>query len=612
MDLQDKLALLPTDPGVYLMLNEAGEVIYVGKAVNLRNRVRSYFQKSSTQPIKVQALVEHIADLEYIVTDSEMEALILENNLIKKHSPRYNVRLKDDKTYPYIKVTVQETFPRVLMVRKRLPDGARYFGPYTDVTVVKKTLAFLRTLFPVRSCNKAIEEGAQERPCLNYHIGRCLAPCAGLVSKEEYGTMISEVLLFLEGRIDCLIPQLTKEMHQASERLEYEKAARFRNQIRGLQSLAEKQKIVAEHAEDQDYVGYARHGELVCAQVFFVRSGKLIGREHFLLECSADEEEGEILRGFLQQYYEEASYIPREIFTPVAVDQAAVMEDWLGNLRGSRVYLRRPQRGAKKHLLDLVIKNAQIVLDETRSRGSFKQRALERALQDLQELVQLPEPPNRIEAFDISNLQGSNVVASLVVWENGDFKSSDYRRFRIRGVEGAPNDYAAMREAVGRRFRRGLQEQSGESLEQKFAAFPDLVLIDGGKGQLGVALEVRQELDLIIPFLSLAEKREEIYLEGQSQPVVWPLDSPGLLLLRRIRDEAHRFALTYHRNLRGKATRGSVLDAIPGVGPKRKKELIRHFGTIKKIRAATIDELSEVTGISAKLAAEIYQHLQQS
>lgn len=612
MDLQDKLALLPTDPGVYLMLNEAGEVIYVGKAVNLRNRVRSYFQKSSTQPIKVQALVEHIADLEYIVTDSEMEALILENNLIKKHSPRYNVRLKDDKTYPYIKVTVQETFPRVLMVRKRLPDGARYFGPYTDVTVVKKTLAFLRTLFPVRSCNKAIEEGAQERPCLNYHIGRCLAPCAGLVSKEEYGTMISEVLLFLEGRIDCLIPQLTKEMHQASERLEYEKAARFRNQIRGLQSLAEKQKIVAEHAEDQDYVGYARHGELVCAQVFFVRSGKLIGREHFLLECSADEEEGEILRGFLQQYYEEASYIPREIFTPVAVDQAAVMEDWLGNLRGSRVYLRRPQRGAKKHLLDLVIKNAQIVLDETRSRGSFKQRALERALQDLQELVQLPEPPNRIEAFDISNLQGSNVVASLVVWENGDFKSSDYRRFRIRGVEGAPNDYAAMREAVGRRFRRGLQEQSGESLEQKFAAFPDLVLIDGGKGQLGVALEVRQELDLIIPFLSLAEKREEIYLEGQSQPVVWPLDSPGLLLLRRIRDEAHRFALTYHRNLRGKATRGSVLDAIPGVGPKRKKELIRHFGTIKKIRAATLDELSEVTGISAKLAAEIYQHLQQS
>lgn len=594
------------------MLNEAGEVIYVGKAVNLRNRVRSYFQKSSTQPIKVQALVEHIADLEYIVTDSEMEALILENNLIKKHSPRYNVRLKDDKTYPYIKVTVQETFPRVLMVRKRLPDGARYFGPYTDVTVVKKTLAFLRTLFPVRSCNKAIEEGAQERPCLNYHIGRCLAPCAGLVSKEEYGTMISEVLLFLEGRIDRLIPQLTKEMHQASERLEYEKAARFRNQIRGLQSLAEKQKIVAEHAEDQDYVGYARHGELVCAQVFFVRSGKLIGREHFLLECSADEEEGEILRGFLQQYYEEASYIPREIFTPVAVDQAAVMEDWLGNLRGSRVYLRRPQRGAKKHLLDLVIKNAQIVLDETRSRGSFKQRALERALQDLQELVQLPEPPNRIEAFDISNLQGSNVVASLVVWENGDFKSSDYRRFRIRGVEGAPNDYAAMREAVGRRFRRGLQEQSGESLEQKFAAFPDLVLIDGGKGQLGVALEVRQELDLIIPFLSLAEKREEIYLEGQSQPVVWPLDSPGLLLLRRIRDEAHRFALTYHRNLRGKATRGSVLDAIPGVGPKRKKELIRHFGTIKKIRAATLDELSEVTGISAKLAAEIYQHLQQS
>lgn len=612
MDLQEKLAVLPQVPGVYLMLNEAGEIIYVGKAVNLRNRVRSYFQKSTGHPVKVQVLVEHIADFEYIITDSELEALILENNLIKKHAPRYNVRLKDDKTYPYIKVTVQETFPRVLMVRKRLGDGARYFGPYTDVTAVKKTLSFLRTLFPIRSCSKTIEEGGQDRPCLNYHIGRCLAPCAGLVSKEKYSEMIDEVLLFLEGRIDRLIPDLARKMRQASDQLEFEKAARFRNQIRGLQTLAEKQNIVAQHAEDQDYLGYARHGELACVQVFFVRGGKLVGREHFLLECSAQEEEGEILRAFLQQYYEEASYVPREVLTPVPLAEPAVLESWLASLRGRRVYLRVPQRGAKKQLLDLVMKNAQIVLEETRSRSTFRQRAIERALQELQDLAQLPEPPGRIEAFDISNLQGTNVVASLVVWEDGALKTDDYRRFKIRGVEGAPNDYEAMREAVTRRFKRGLQEQAEISPDGKFAVFPDLVLIDGGKGQLGVALEVRDELGLLIPFVSLAEKREEVFVPGRSEPVVLPMDAPGLLLLRQIRDEAHRFALTYHRNLRGKATRGSVLDEIPGIGPKRKKELIKHFGTVKKIRQATLGELQEVPGISAKLAAEIYQYMQKS
>lgn len=611
MDLEHKLATLPTAPGVYLMLNEAGEVIYVGKAINLRSRVRSYFQKSANHGLKVQVLVEHIVDLEYIVTDSEVEALILENNLIKEHAPHYNVRLKDDKTYPYIKVTVQETFPRVLMVRKRLNDGARYFGPYTDVAVVKKTLSFLRTLFPLRSCSKTIEEKGQDRPCLNYHIGRCLAPCAGLISKEKYGEMISEVLLFLEGRIDRLIPDLTEKMQEASAQLEYEKAARFRNQIQGLQILAEKQKIVAQHAEDQDYVGYARHGELACVQVFFVRGGKLIGRDHYLLECTADEEGAEILRAFLQQYYEEASYIPREVLTLIPLADPEVMEKWLENLRGTRVYLRTPQRGAKKQLLDLVTKNAQIALDETRSRHAFQQRAIDRAMEELQELIGLPEPPGRIEAFDISNLQGTNVVASLVVWENGDFKTVDYRRFRIRGVEGSPNDYAAMQEAVSRRFRRGLTEQDEESPGQKFSVFPDVVLIDGGKGQLGVALEVRDELGLIIPFISLAEKREEIYLEGRSAPVILPNDSPGLLLLRKIRDEAHRFALTYHRNLRGTATRGSILDEIPGVGPKRKKDLIRHFGSIKKIRAATPAELEEAPGISTKLAAEIYQYMQK-
>jgi excinuclease ABC subunit C len=612
VDLQHKLSNLPTAPGVYVMRNEAGEVIYVGKAVNLRNRVRSYFQKSAAHPLKVRVMVEHIHDLEIIVTDSEVEALILENHLIKEYSPRYNVRLKDDKTYPYIKVTVQEDFPRVLMVRRRLNDGARYFGPYTDVTAVKKTLSFLRTLFPLRTCSKKIVEGQQDRPCLNYHIGRCLAPCAGLVSKEKYGEMIAEVIMFLEGRIDRLIPELTEKMHQAAAKLEFERAARFRNQIRGLQTLAERQKMVAQHNEDQDYLGCARYGELACVQVFFVRSGKLVGRDHFLLECSAEEDEGEILRSFLQQYYQDASYIPREVLIPEELDEPAVLEDWLGGLRGGRVYLRTPKRGVKRQLLDLVIKNAQVVLDETKSRQAFKEKAQEKALQELQEVADLPEPPERIEAFDISNLQGTNIVASLVVWEDGDFKSSDYRRFRIRGVEGAPNDYESMREAVRRRFQRGLQEREEQVKDGKFAAFPDLVLIDGGKGQLSAALEVRDELGLIMPFIALAERREELYLEGSSEPVVLPLDSPGLLLLRRIRDEAHRFALTYHRNLRGKAARTSILDEIPGVGPKRKKDLIKHFGSVKRIREASLEELQQVPGISAKLAGEIYQHMQKS
>ena len=612
MDLQEKLGILPTSPGVYLMKNEAGEVIYVGKAVNLRSRVRSYFQKAASHSLKVQVLVEHIRDFEYIVTDSEVEALILENNLIKEYAPRYNVRLKDDKTYPYIKVTVQEDFPRVLMVRRRLQDGARYFGPYTDVAVVKKTLSFLRTLFPVRTCSKKIGEGQKDRPCLNYHIGRCLAPCAGLVSKEKYGEMIDEVIMFLEGRIDRLIPELTRKMQEAASKLEFEKAARFRNQIRGLQTLAEKQKIVAQHNEDQDYVGCARWGELACVQVFFVREGKLVGREHFLLDCSSEEDEGEILRSFLQQYYQEASYIPREVLLPAELEEQGVLEHWLGGLRGGRVYLRTPQRGAKRQLLELVIKNAQVLLEEAKGRASIKERVLEKALQELQEAAELPEPPGRIEAFDISNLQGTNIVAAMVVWENGEFKSSDYRRFKIRGVSGAPNDYESMREVVRRRFQRGLQEREEQAGDSKFASFPDLVLIDGGKGQLKAALQVRDELGLIIPFIALAERREEIYLEGRSDPVILPLDSPGLLLLRRIRDEAHRFAITYHRTLRGKTTRASALDEIPGVGPKRKKDLLKHFGSVRRIREASLEELQQVPGISAKLAAEIYQHLHKS
>ncbi|HHY16101.1 MAG TPA: excinuclease ABC subunit UvrC [Firmicutes bacterium] len=432
------------------------------------------------------------------------------------------------------------------------------------------------------------------------------------MSREEYGKMIDEVLLFLEGRIDRLIPGLSEKMHAAAERLEFEKAARLRDQIQSLESLSEEQKIVADHKEDHDFIGYARYGELACVQIFFVRGGKLIGREHFLLECSAEEEGAEIIQSFLQQYYENASYVPKEVFTPLPLAEPGLVERWLSRLRGNRVYLRTPQRGQKKQLIDLVMKNAQVVLTEIRSREAYQEKAAQRAAEELQKLVGLPTPPARIEAFDISNLQGTNVVASLVAWENGTLKSDDYRRFRIREVEGAPDDYQAMKEAISRRFKRGLQELADGEGEGKFASFPDLVLIDGGKGQLNAALQVRAELGLQMPFLALAERREEIYLAGRGEPVLLPADSPGLLLLRKIRDEAHRFALAYHRNLRGKSTRGSVLDEIPGVGPKRKKELIKHFGSVKKIRRASPEDLQAVKGISAKLAAEIYQHFQKN
>lgn len=613
MDLEHKLAGLPSKPGVYLMKNEAGEIIYVGKALNLKNRVRSYFQKSRANSPKVTIMVGQIADLEYIITDSEVEALILENNLIKKYAPWYNVRLKDDKTYPYIKVTLNEAFPRVFMVRKRLKDGARYFGPYTDVTAVRETLSFLRSLFPIRTCRRTIQEGARGRPCLNYHLGRCLGPCAGLVTREKYGAMIAEALLFLEGRLDRLIPDLTAKMLQASENLEFEKAARLRNQITGLQTLLEKQKIVAAHTKDQDFLGYARVGELACVQVFFVRGGKLIGRDHFLLECSFEEEEPEILRSFVQQFYEEASYIPREIFLPVHLKEPGLLEEWLGSLRGGRVYLRTPQRGAKKELIALVNKNAAVYLEEIRTRAEHKRRHLQRAREQLQEILGLEQPPRRIEAFDVSNIQGHHVVASLVVWEEGALKTDAYRRFRIRGVqEGRPDDYEAMRETISRRFKRGLQERAAADPGGKFASFPDLVLIDGGKGHLGAALEARNQLNLSIPFLALAERREEIFLESRAAPILLPADAPGLLLLRRIRDEAHRFALAYHRNLRGKKAVGSVLDEIPGIGPKRKRALIRHFGTVAKIRQATLGELQKVRGIHRKLAEEIYQYMQKS
>ena len=581
------------------MKDAANEIIYVGKAVNLRNRVRSYFQSSKNGSPKVKALVEHIADFEYIVTDSEVEALILESNLIKKHSPWYNVRLKDDKSYPYIKVTLNEYFPRVFMVRRKVQDGSRYFGPYTNAKAVKETLLFLHKLFPLRTCKKDIRPGQQDRPCLNYHIGKCLAPCAGKVGVEEYRKMVDEVCLFLEGRHERIIPDLEKRMGDAAADLQFEKAARYRDQIQSLNSIIEKQKVVSNRDEDYDVLGFHKEEGLACVQVFFVRSGKVIGRHHFLLDCAVDEEEPEILAAFIKQYYSEASFIPKDILLPFGLDDRDVLEEWLTQIGQRRISLKIPQRGEKRRLVEMVNQNAELVLGEYSAYQERKKNERALALSELKDVLRLENEPTRIEAYDISNTQGNQIVAAMVVMIDGRPMNQFYRRFKITSVTDGPDDYRSMQEVIRRRF-------SNESLGD----FPDLVVIDGGKGQLNAAVKERDQLGLnSIPFIGLAEKNEEVFVEGDPNPVGFKENSPGHLLLQHIRDEAHRFALSYHRNLRQKASRQSALDSIDGVGPKRKRALLRHFGTVQKIREATIEQLMEVEGMNKKVAQEVYQHL---
>ncbi len=609
MELKEKLASLPAKPGVYLMKGGAGEVLYVGKAVNLRSRVRSYFQQSRTHSAKIRSMVEGIVDFEYIVTDSEVEALILENTMIKEHEPWYNVRLKDDKTYPFVKVTQNEPFPRILVVRRRLRDGARYFGPYTSAFAVRQTVKFLRKIFPIRTCRKDIVPGQQDRPCLNYHIGRCLAPCASLVDEKTYADMIAEVCLVLEGRHEQIVPQLKARMAASADALEFEKAARIRDQLQALEAVVERQKVVANHRHDQDVLGYTRAGDIACVQVFFVRGGKLIGRDHFLLNCGSDENGDEILTAFVKQFYSESAVIPREVLLPRALQEALVLEEWLSSRRGSRVYLRVPQRGEKRRLVRMVEENAALVLREIRSREERKEQEIAMGLEELQEALQLEQPIRRMEAYDVSNIQGSEMVASMVVLVDGKPANDQYRRFKIRTVEDGPNDYDAMKEVIYRRFQRGLKEQRGEEPGGKFQDFPDLVLIDGGKGQLHAALESRDKLNVSVPFIGLAKRFEEIYLEGYSEPLILPRESQGLYMVQRIRDEAHRFAIAYHRQLRSRSSHRSVLDGIPGVGPKRKKALMKYFGTVKAIREATIEELAAVEGINTAVAKEIVQHM---
>ena len=585
------MALLPDKPGVYLMKDDKGRIIYVGKAINLKNRVRSYFQSSRNHSGKVLALVARIIDLEYIITASEIEALILECNLIKKHRPKYNISLRDDKTYPYIKLTYED-YPRVYATRKVLKDGARYFGPYTSAGAVHETLRLLKTLFPLRSCRKLVAK----RPCLEHHIKRCLAPCANKVDQETYGEMIKAVALFLEGRSDVVAKNLKRLMAAAAEELEFEQAARLRDQLAAVEKIMEKQNIVT-GSGDQDAVGLARSAVGICAQVFFIRSGKMVGRDHFMLSGGEDEADENILEAFIKQYYSQAGFIPREILLPLELEEQQLLADWLSSSKGSRVQVETPKRGTKKDLVNMAAGNAAIVLTEQAVRLETDVAKTTGAAAELGQYLGLPNAPERIECFDISHIQGSETVASMVVFEGGQANKNEYRRYKLNTVEGKPDDFKSMQEVVGRRYRDALEK----------GPIPDLIIIDGGKGQLNAALTLIRAAGLTeVPVVGLAKEFEHIFREGISEPLILPRHSQSLYLVQRIRDEAHRFAITYHRKLRSKRNLVSVLDHIPGIGAKRRKALWDHFGSLAKIKTAEVEVLAKVEGMTLPAAEAVY------
>lgn len=593
----EKLALLPEKPGVYLMKNVQGKIIYVGKAVVLKNRVRSYFRNDKNHSAKVKVMVAHIDDFEYIITGSEIEALILECNLIKKHRPKYNISLKDDKSYPYVKVTLQEAFPRVYITRKVLKDGARYFGPYTNAGAIHESMKLLRKLFPLRSCRNM----NVERPCLEFHIKRCLAPCAGKISEADYRTMIDSVCLFLEGRSESVEKNLQSQMLEAAEQLAFERAARLRDQLEAVRKITEKQKIIT-GSGDQDAVGMARSELGVCMQVFFIRAGKMVGRDHFLLVGSEGEADEAVLAAFLQQYYYRASFIPREILLPLRLADEVLIESWLSEQKKARVQLEVPKRGTKRDLVAMAEGNAATVLAEQAAKLKQANAQTEGAVDELGRYLGLTKRPNRMECFDISHTQGSETVASMVVFEGGIPKKSDYRRFKIHSAEGKPDDFKSMREVVARRYSALPKEE-----------MPDLIIIDGGKGQLSSALEIiRGSGHLMTPVVGLAKQFEYIFTEGSSEPVILPRASQALYLVQRIRDEAHRFAITYHRKLRAKRNLVSVLDHINGIGPKRRKALWDAFGSLEQIKAASVEQLAAVEGMNLPAAEAVHLFFQNT
>jgi excinuclease ABC subunit C len=592
---------------VYLMKDARETVIYVGKAQNLRNRVRSYWQKQSIGPEGqlIRSVIDKVADLEYTMTDSVSEALLLEINLVKRHRPRYNVRLKDDKSYPFIKIT-GEDFPRIERTRKLPADGSRYFGPYASASSVDEAMNLIRRLFPFRTCTLEIHEGrkAIERPCLLYHIKRCQAPCVGYISKADYRADIAQIERFLEGRQEVVARELTRQMHAASEATEYERAAALRDKVKAIERTMESQKMAAHATTEEDVLGLARQDTQAAVQLFAVRGGKMVGRDVFLLDAPRETDDATVLSGFVQQYYERATSVPRDVLVPVLPEDAAELEVFLTARREGAVHLHIPQRGAKRDLLELAARNATETLQREHARWLADQGKTLAALEELSEALALPVMPIRIECYDISNFQGAQSVGSMVVFEEGRPRTGEYRRFRIKEVQG-PNDFASHQEVLRRRFKRARTGEEGSEEELRWQ-LPDLVVIDGGKGQLSAAKEVLDELgyhDLAV--VGLAKEREEIFLPDREEPVLLATTSPALYLMQRLRDEAHRFAITYHRSLRAKAATRSAFDDLPGVGPKRRAALLRVFGSAKRVREAPLEQVAAMPGIGPALAAKI-------
>ncbi len=617
---QHRLRVTPEKPGVYLMKDEQGEVLYVGKALVLRDRLRSYFGSPAGLTTKIQRLVERIADFEFIVTDSESEALILENTLIKRYRPYYNARLKDDKTYPYLKIDLTEEFPRVYITRQAADDGARYFGPFASSGSVRQTMDLVKKLFPYRSCTKTIT-GTDPRPCLEYFIHRCVAPCSGYATGEEYARVIQQVILFMEGNTEAVTRDLQQRMAAASEELEFERAAVLRDQVRSIEQVAEQQRIIVDSnpVADLDAVALAQGTNETWVEVFFVRYRKLVGRDHFFMEGAQDDAPGVVLAQFIKQFYQTASAIPQRILVQHPLDDAELITDWLRQRRGGPVKLLSPQRGHYKKLMDVVAENATQGLAQHRVKWLHNDDVIGQAMTELQEELSLPRLPQRMECYDISHVQGTNVVGSMVVFQDGRPKPAHYRRFRIKTVEGV-DDYASMREMLRRRFKRltgpdasGSEDGRGELPVKppgSWGILPDLVLIDGGKGHLSAAQEVLLHLGLQqIPLAALAKENEWLFVPHGPEPIVLPRQSQALYLVQRIRDEAHRFAITYHRNLRSKSSLRSALDQVTGIGPKRKRMLLRRFGSVPGIKAAAVDDIAAVPGMTRTLALRLKQTL---
>lgn len=613
-NIEEELKKLPSRPGVYLMHDEKDAIIYVGKAISLKNRVRQYFQSSRNKGVKIEQMVTHIARFEYIVTDSELEALVLECNLIKEHRPKYNTMLMDDKTYPYIKVTVNEEYPRVLFSRQLKKDKAKYYGPYTSAGAVKDTIDLIHKLYQIRTCSRNLPRDiGKERPCLNYHIKQCAAPCQGYISREEYGERVAKVLDFLNGNYSPLLKELEEKMKASSDAMEFEAAIEYRELLNSVRQIAQKQKITNSDMEDKDVIAFAADGEDAVVQVFFVRDGRLIGRDHFCLRTAEGESSREILGSFIKQFYAGTPYIPRELMLQEEIEDRELIEQWLTARKGHRVYLRVPKMGSKEKLVELAKKNAALVLSQDKEKIKREEGRTIGAMKEIAALLGIPEI-TRVEAFDISNTNGFESVGSMVVYEKGKPKRSDYRKFKIRTVQG-PDDYASMREVLLRRFRHGLeegQELRGKELPEElgsFTRFPDLLMMDGGRGQVNIALQVLDELGLAIPVCGMVKddnhRTRGLYFHNTELPI--DRNSEGFRLITRIQDEAHRFAIEYHRSLRSKEQVHSILDDIEGIGPARRKALMKEFQSLEVIREADIGRLCEVPSMNRAAAEKVWE-----